>query len=91
MGHRLVLLMAGGQRKIDEMFAYIQLDPLDNTEGVIAYLTEQGWMPMVGADMERAQYLRPMAQEIADGTGRPVQLIRFTNREELEMLRPEGT
>lgn len=83
--------MAGGQRKIDEMFAYIQLDPLDNTEGVIAFLAESGWMPMVGADMSRVEYLRPMAQKIADETGRPVQLVKFSTREELEMLRPEGT
>lgn len=83
--------MAGGPRRIDEMFAFIQLDPADNTEGVIAFLTESGWMPMVGADMNRVAHLRPMAQEVADATGRPVQLVKFSTREELEMLRPEGT
>jgi len=83
--------MARGQLRIDEMFAFIQLDPLDNTEGVIAYLSEQGWMPMVGADMARVEYLRPLAQNVADDTGRPVQLVKFSTREELELLRPEGT
>lgn len=83
--------MARGQLRIDEMFAFIQLDPLDNTEGVIAYLSEQGWMPMVGADMSRVEYLRPLAQNVADDTGRPVQLVKFSTREELELLRPEGT
>jgi hypothetical protein len=83
--------MAGGQLRIDEMFAYIQLDPLDNTEGVIAFLSDTGWMPMVGADMKRIGSLRPLAQQVADETGRPVQLVKFSNREELEMLRPEGT
>ena len=82
--------MARGQLRIDEMFAFIQLDPLDNTEGVIAYLSEQGWMPMVGADMSRVEYLRPLAQNVADDTGRPVQLVKFSTREELELLRPEG-
>ncbi len=82
--------MAGGQLRIDEMFAFIQLDPLDNTEGVIAFLSADGWMPMVGADMARVEKLRPMAQEVADATGRPVQLVKFSTREELEMLRPEG-
>ena len=82
--------MARGQLRIDEMFAFIQLDPLDNTEGVIAYLSEQGWMPMVGADMARVEYLRPLAQNVADDTGRPVQLVKFSTREELELLRPEG-
>jgi len=81
--------MAGGQVSIDQMYAFIQLDPTDNTEGVIAYLTGTGWMPMVGADMARIKYLRPFAQEVANSTGNPVKLIRFTNREELDELPPK--
>ena len=83
--------MAGGQLRIDEMYAFIQLDPLDNTEGIIAFLTSEGWMPMVGADMGRVRSLRERAQEVADQTGRPVQLVKFSTREELEMIRPEGS
>ena len=80
--------MAGGQIRIEEMYAYIQLDPKDNTEGVIAFMTREGWMPMVGADMSRVSYLRERAQEVADTTGQPVRLLRFSVREELEEIRP---
>ena len=80
--------MAGGQVRIDQMYAFIQLDPLDNTEGVIAFMSENGWMPMVGADMGRVEFLKPMAKRVADETGRPVQLIKFSVREEIEEIEP---
>jgi hypothetical protein len=82
--------MAGGQLRIDEMYAFTQLDPLDNTEGVIAFLADSGWIPMVGADMTRVENLRPMAQRVANETGQPVRLLRFSVREEIEVLKPDG-
>lgn len=81
--------MAGGQLHIDEMYAFIQMDPSDNTEGVIAFMTKEGWMPMVGADMRRVGFLMPRAQEVANATGRPVQLVKFSLREEIEVIEPD--
>lgn len=80
--------MAGGQVRIDEMYAFIQLDPTDNTEGVIAFMSGSGWMPMVGADMERVKFLRPMAKRVASDTGAPVTLIKLSVREEVEVISP---
>jgi hypothetical protein len=82
--------MAGGQRQIDQMYAFTQVDPLDNTEGVIAFLAESGWIPMVGADMDRIEYLRPMAQRVANETRTPVKLLRFSFRQVMEELIPDG-
>lgn len=82
--------MAGGQLNIDEMYAFIQLDPLDNTEGIIAFLAESGWMPMVGADMARVTTLMPRAKEVANATGRPVKLVKFSVRTEIEVVEPDG-
>jgi hypothetical protein len=76
-------------RHIDEMYAFVQTDPADQTEGVIGFLAPDGtWMPMVGADTERIEYLRPMAQQIATATDREVRVIRFTVREEIEVIKP---
>lgn len=80
--------MSGGQVHIDQMYAFIQLDPLDNTEGVIAFMTGDTWMPMVGADMARVEMLRPIAQQVASNTGTEVKLIRLTAREEVEVIPP---
>jgi hypothetical protein len=75
-------------KHIDQMYAFVQTDPKDQTEGVIGFHTGQGWMPMVGADMDRVEYLRPMAQKIADATDTEIRLIRFTLREEIEVIKP---
>ena len=75
---------------IKTMYAFIQLDPVDNAEGLIAFKDARTgwWMPMVGADMERVEQLRPLAQETATHTGNQVQLVHFTNREEKEVIEP---
>ena len=78
-----------GQLRIESMFAFIQMDT-DNTEGVIAMLDVSSgtWIPLVGADMDKVKQLRPVAQRTALTTGRPVHLIHFTNREEIEVIEP---
>lgn len=79
--------MAKGQLKIDEMYAFIALDPADNTEGVTAFLSPtMGNMPMVGADMARVEQLRPIAQGLAKRSGVKIKLCRFSVREELEVF-----
>ena len=79
-----------GQLRIDSMYAFIQLDPADNTEGVIAFLdpVSHMWMPAVGADMERVEQVRSIAELTAKSTGHPVQLVHFTHREEIEVIEP---
>lgn len=72
---------------IDEMYAYIAQEP-DGSEGVTAFRTEDGWMPMVGADMKRAEALRPWAEMLARESGQTLKLVRFETRTEMEVIRP---
>ena len=74
--------------KITEMFAFVAADKGPDDEGVIAMLTKLGPAPMVGADMARADALRPWAQAVANECGTPVRLLRFSVREELDVLHP---
>jgi hypothetical protein len=80
--------MTGGQLRIEAMYAFVALDPDDNTEGVVAFMTPQGWVPMVGADLGRVEQLRPLAQEQAKELGLPILLLNFTNRTEVEVIDP---
>jgi len=74
--------------RIEEMFAYVVEDD-DGFEGVPAFSDETGVMiPLMGADMQMAEKLRPMAQACADTLGKSVRLIRFSQRHELEALLP---
>lgn len=72
--------------KVDEMFAFIVEDSGPEDEGIIGMETACGWLPLVGADMKRVGSLRPIAQGISAQLGKTVKLIRFTGREELEVI-----
>lgn len=74
--------------RIDEMYAFIAEDSGPEDEGVIAMkMPGNIWMPLVGADMKRMESLRPTARDISRNLGKPVRLIRFTNREELGLIK----
>lgn len=72
--------------RIERMYAFVAVDPVDNTEGVVSFQGSFGSMPMVGADMEMVRMLRPMAQQIAEEMEIDVTLCLFTTREEVEVL-----
>lgn len=74
--------------KIESMSAFIA-EESDGDEGLTAFFTPEGWLPMVAADEDRVQSLMPMAQMIANQTGRAVTLVRFSVRENLTTLHPK--
>ncbi len=69
--------------KIEEMYAFVAEDTGPDDEGVVAMATGSGWLPMVGADMARAESLKSIARDISAQTGKKVKLLRFTQREDL--------
>jgi len=72
--------------KIDEIYAFIAEDSGPEDEGIAAFVSK-GWaMPMVAADKARVDSLREMARYIAKATGKPIKLIRFSVREEVEVF-----
>jgi hypothetical protein len=78
-------------RRIEQMYAWVTLDPADNTEGLIGAVAPDGrWAPFVGADERRIRSQRPSAQVIADEILRPVTLVRFELRHEIEVLEPQA-
>jgi len=72
--------------RIEQMYAFVAEDSGPDDEGVIGTMTKNGWLPLVGADMARVNSLRPIAEAVASQLGKPVKLLRFTNREQLESL-----
>jgi hypothetical protein len=81
----------GAPRRIEQMYAWLTLDPKDNTEGLIGATDPAGrWSPFVGADEQRVRSQRPIAQEIADKLGQPITLVRFELRTELDVVKPQA-
>lgn len=74
--------------RIDALFAWIIVDD-DGDEALPAALGPGGtWFPLVGADEARIRSLQPYAADAGRQVGRPVRLVRFDSREELEVLEP---
>lgn len=70
--------------RITEIFVFVA-GPEDD-EGVVAFSNGLTWFPMVAADRARIESLRREAQEIANQSGKPVRLLRFSVREDLETI-----
>jgi len=77
--------------KITEMWAYISEENGPDDEGVVAMAIggDDRWIPFVGADEERMRSLKPQAEMTATITGRKVKLVKFSTREEIEVIEPE--
>jgi hypothetical protein len=70
--------------RIDSIWAYLSVD--EGGEGVCAAPIGGITVPMIAADKRRLDILRPIAQMIARHFGKPVRLVQFTKREELEIF-----
>ena len=57
-------------------------------EGVVGMNTEFGWMPLVGADLARVESLKPIVRGLARGLGKPIKLLYFENRKDVEVITP---
>ena len=75
--------------KITELYAYVVADSGPDDEGVPAFMAGDTYMPMMGADMERAEQLRGRVQALADVYGKSVKLIRSTGIEVVETIEPQ--
>lgn len=77
-----------GQFKITKLFAYIATDE-DGTEGVPAFLGRDGISyPLIGADVERCEQYRPIAESIAKNHKKKIVLAVFSIREDQDMFLP---
>ena len=79
-------MAGGGVTKLDELFVYVMTDD-DGTEGVAFFETAGGVkITMCAPEAKGARALRPIAEKIAEIHGRPLTLIRFDKRHDMEVL-----
>jgi hypothetical protein len=75
--------------KIDQLYAWIATEA-DGSEGVAAHsIGAMGLVPLVGADKERMESLRPYAESVARMTGRPIELKVFGKGTVIDRIEPE--
>jgi hypothetical protein len=74
--------------KITQLFCFAIDDKDENDEGVPTFQSHLGPIPLVGADVARIDSFMPMAQHIADKTGKPIRIYKFTHREQIGEVSP---
>jgi hypothetical protein len=74
--------------RISELWAWTQVDPKDNQEGIITLASPAGPMPMIASDRVRLADLEWYAHMVANEIGREVRLRRFTLAEDVKTIAP---
>lgn len=77
--------MSDKSQTIDNIYAFVATED-DGSEGITGFQHNNTWMPMVCADVARLESLRPIAHQIAKQTGKPIKLIHFSVRTEVETI-----
>jgi hypothetical protein len=70
---------------IERLWAYVAVHD-DGDEGIIAAPIGGLTMPLVAADLRRVELLRPYAEVVARTFGKPVRLVRFDRRTDVEVI-----
>lgn len=65
-------------KRVEELYAWVIFDPADGNEGVPATLRLDNMMlPLMGADRDRIEALRPFAEVAARSLGQKCELRRW--------------
>jgi hypothetical protein len=72
--------------RIEQIWAYLSVD--DGGEGVCAAPFANGTIPLIAADKRRLDQLKPTARSLASMFKKPVRLVRFKQREDVEIIQP---
>jgi hypothetical protein len=72
----------------EELFAYLVSDD-DDEAGVAFWRTAGGeTAPMIAPDRQAARSLEPIARRLAEMMDRPLTLVRFSRRQDVETFDP---
>jgi len=72
----------GNEAPVTELHAFLSVD--ENGEGICAMYLKGRWFTMVSAKPSVVEHMKIHARTIAKRTGKPVRLVKFTSREEIE-------
>jgi hypothetical protein len=68
---------------IKEVFAYVAPDGEGNEGLAGVEIPGAGWLPLAASTREGADLLLPVVQVLIKKIGKPIKLVKFSNREEI--------
>lgn len=75
-------------RKIEEVYAFFVQNDVAAQETICAFRENDLWIPMVTIDWQRVEKMMPHARNIAAKWNTTIRLVKFNQREELELIEP---
>jgi len=73
--------------KIKKLYCFIVEN--EGNEGLAAFHSKDGWMPMVAADMTRVDALIKHAQILANENNKKITLCVFSTRMKIKVISPQ--
>ena len=84
----LKMVSPDGIQRIDPLWIIIFIDDAGREIVVQAKLTTGDYAPMIAADSARLESMMTAARELANASNKTVRLVKFTNRIDVEEIRP---
>ena len=76
-------------KKVDEMYVFV-VEGSDGDEGIPAFMDGSMMLPLIGCDMDRVQSLTGIAQMMANASGKPMKIYKFSGaREQIGEINPQ--
>jgi len=76
--------------RIQSLWAWLSVDPIDGNEGVLGMYTPVGWMPLIASDKVRLAEYRKVAEQIVQTSGIKARLAKFSVREDISEIGAGG-
>jgi len=78
------------EQKIEKMYAFVTADAKNPEIENVVHIPGPwgGFVPLVGADMEKIGEIKKLVKEMVRKSGREIQLVEFTERKQLEVYIP---
>jgi hypothetical protein len=77
-----------GIQRFDQVWMVIHIDDAGREIVVQAKLTTGDYAPMIAADSARLESMMTAARELAKASNKTMRLVKFTNRVDVEEIRP---
>lgn len=75
----------GNKFSINEIWAFVSRDD-DGNEGVVGATMGGVFMPLIAADKDRLDSLRPLAKDMLRLSKKKIFLVKFSQRSEIEEI-----
>jgi len=76
-------------KKIDEIWAFVSVDPVLQEEGIAGLQTDRGTFPLVFSSYESMTKFMPDAQQLADDAGITILVKRYTTTGVVHVVKSE--